>query len=155
MLASGQEVNLAKSAVFMFNIDPSLGKVISNVLEISEGTLPCKYLGIPLDKGRRASKLWDNLVDKIKSKINTWKGKWLSSAGRPTMIKSVLSSMPIYQLSCIDLPIVKKEELKKILRNFFWQGSGDKKKFALLAWDKVCKPKEIGGAGGGGGGGPQ
>lgn len=71
MLASSQEVNLAKSAFFMFNIDPSLGKVINNVLEISEGTLPCKYLGIPLDKGRRPSKLWDNLVDKIKSRINT------------------------------------------------------------------------------------
>lgn len=147
MLALGQEVNLAKSIVFMFNIDPSLGKVISNVLEISKGTLPCKYLGIPLDKGRRTSKLWDNLVDRIKSRINTWKGKWLSSAGRATLVRSVLSAMPIYQLSCQHLSSSKLAELNKHLRTFFWQGANDNHKISLISWDKICKPKEEEGVG--------
>lgn len=96
MMASGQEVNIAKSAVFLFNIDPLLGKEICNVLEISKGSLPCKYLGIPLDRGKRPSNLWDNLVDKIKSRISTWKGKWLSLTGRATLVRSVLSAMPMF-----------------------------------------------------------
>lgn len=100
MIASGQEVNLEKLAVFMFNIDPTSGEEICKVLEIKSGLLPCKYLGIPLDKGSRSSKLWDHLVDKIKYRINTWKGRWLSSVGRETLVKSVLAAMPIYQISC-------------------------------------------------------
>ncbi|GLJ40989.1 hypothetical protein SUGI_0848590 [Cryptomeria japonica] len=103
MIASGQEVNLEKSTVFMFNIDPTSREEICRVLEIKQGLLPCKYLGIPLDKGRRSSKLWDNLVEKIKSRINTWKGRWLSFAGRATLVKSVLTAMPIYLLSCQNL----------------------------------------------------
>jgi hypothetical protein len=32
-------------------------------------------------------------------------------------------------------------------RNFLWHGHNLEKKWALVSWDKVCKPKYLGGLG--------
>lgn len=125
--ASSQEINPAKSEVFFFNTELSLQKDIGGILNFNLGSLPCKYLGLPLDKGFELSNLWDGVVDKIRSRVATWKGKWLSSASRATLVKSVLAAMPIYQLSCFNLPQSKKEILNKHLRSFFWKGAEEKK----------------------------
>lgn len=120
---------------------------ILNVLKYKIGELPCKYLGLPLDKGIRSSKLWDQMVSKITNRISSWKGKWLSSAGKATMIKVILSAMPIYQLSWMDLPASKRKVITKHIRTFFWQGSKDKFRLPLIAWDKICLPKAMEGLG--------
>ena len=33
------------------------------------------------------------------------------------------------------------------MRNLFWNGSNEGDKIPLLAWKKICRPKEKGGAG--------
>lgn len=35
--------------------------------------------------------------------------------------------------------------MRSIQRSFLWNGNGDKKKWALVAWHKLCKPKSMGG----------
>jgi hypothetical protein len=39
------------------------------------------------------------LIDKIGARLAGWKGKLLSKAGRETLVKTVLSSEPIYHLT--------------------------------------------------------
>lgn len=39
-----------------------------------------------------------NLIDKLNSKLQGWKTKLLSQAGRTTLISSVLQSLPLYTL---------------------------------------------------------
>ena len=38
-------------------------------------------------------------------------------------------------------------KLETKLRNFIWNDRNDKKKLALIKWDELCKPKELGGLG--------
>lgn len=63
------------------------------------------------------------------------------------MLKATLSAIPIYLMSCISMPSGVYMALMKKLRKLFWQGTDTKKKFALIAWDKVCNPIENGGTG--------
>lgn len=144
---SDQEINTIKSNITFFNTNKELQTSILKILKFNEGEPPCKYLGLPLDKGTRSSSLWNQVVSKITNIISSWKGKWLSSTGKATLIKAVLSAMAIYQLSCMDLPASKRKEITSHIRTFFWQGLEDKARLPLIAWDKICLPKEMGGLG--------
>lgn len=85
-LVSGQEINTTKSNIFFFNTEEKLVDKICKTFKFNKGIMLCKYLGIPLDKGCRSSNLWDQIISKIKNRISSWSGKWLSSAGKATMI---------------------------------------------------------------------
>lgn len=63
------------------------------------------------------------------------------------LIKSVLSSLPIYAMGTIILPTRVVKKLTAIARNFFWGGNHDKKSMAYVAWDKVTTPLSLGGLG--------
>lgn len=78
---------------------------------------------------------------------NSWKGKRLSWAGRLVMIQVVVSTLPIYLLSILSLLASANAFLIKKMRNFFWQNTEEKHKIALIAWDKIIKPKIMGGVG--------
>ena len=44
------------------------------------------------------------VVDKLINRIAGWRGKLLSTAGKLTLLKSCLASIPIYLLSVIKFP---------------------------------------------------
>jgi hypothetical protein len=44
------------------------------------------------------------LIDKVTNQLPTWKAEQMEPIGRITMVKSVLSSVPIYHLIAIDPP---------------------------------------------------
>ncbi|WRX10498.1 Reverse transcriptase zinc-binding domain - like 2 [Theobroma cacao] len=90
---------------------------------------------------------WQPIVDKFNAKLATWKGQFLSMGGRLTLINSVLSSLPLYYLSIMQLPSAVKKKLESIQRNFLWAGNGEKKKIHFVNWTTVCKPKSQGGLG--------
>jgi hypothetical protein len=45
------------------------------------------------------------------------------------------------------LPLTNLEKLTKIIRKFFWGGNSEKRKYHLVKWDLVCKPRQKGGLG--------
>ncbi|XP_019242197.1 PREDICTED: uncharacterized protein LOC109222281 [Nicotiana attenuata] len=65
-------------------------------LGYTEGTLPFKYLGVPLaPKKLSVHQCWP-LVEKITAKISCWTSKLLSYAGRLQLIKAVMFGMQSY-----------------------------------------------------------
>jgi hypothetical protein len=44
------------------------------------------------------------LLDKIGGKILGWKGRFFTLAGRNTLVKSVLSAMPVFHLTAVQTP---------------------------------------------------
>eukprot|EP00253_Pinus_taeda_P003653 PITA_03653 len=85
-------------------------------------------------------------INNIKTKIASWGGKWLNYAGKLILIKFVLSSLPIYQASFLLAPKTIKDHISQLLRDFLWKGGkGNERKFHLVSWDIVKRPKLEGG----------
>lgn len=52
-----------------------------------------------------------------------WKGKLLSMDGKLALIKSVLSSIPIYIFAVVTPPIKVAKEIHSLFANFLWEES--------------------------------
>ena len=53
------------------------------------------------------------------------------------MLKSVLSAIPTYPMSCFQLPISLCKRIQSVLTRFWWDGIDEKKKICQVAWDKL------------------
>ena len=60
------------------------------------------------------------------------------------MTKAVLQAIPQYMLSILPAPKGVIQKINNIKRAFLWLGKAHKPKWALVAWDKLCKPKNLG-----------
>jgi hypothetical protein len=98
--------------------------------------------------GNVKKRAFQGLIDKVKSRIEGWRAKTLSQAGRLTLIESVAAALPSYAMSTFLLPSSFCIELDRIFKNFWWGFPALKKKNLFLkAWDSLCMPKELGGLG--------
>ena len=106
-----------------------------------------KYLGVPLTDKPLHKDIWEPVLNKLTNNIHKWTNKALNLGGRLILTKTILQSIPIYMLSAIPAPASVMTNTRNIQRDFL-QGKGEEKnKWALVAWDKVCKPKSHGGLG--------
>lgn len=60
------------------------------------------------------------------------------------MVKHILGNLPIHTMSIYRWPKTTIQESEKSLRNFFWSGDTEKKKTIVVAWQKICLPKDGG-----------
>ena len=95
---SGDLINKEKSAVYRWNVDPMKMHQISNILGFPRFVqwVKIKYLGLPLTLGASPPSLWLDVLSKLKAKNVSLGGHWLTKAGKLVLIKSVLSSLPIF-----------------------------------------------------------
>lgn len=86
------------------------------------------------------------LIQRFETKLEGWKGKFISRGGRLQLVNSVLSSIPIYFMACFQLPIWVIKRLDKVRRGFLWgKNDGNKIGISLINWNTVCSPKKWGG----------
>jgi hypothetical protein len=92
-----------------------------------------RYLGYHLKTGSHRASDWDWIVAKISCKINLWGNRWLSLAGRYTLMKSVLEWKIVYWMLLEAIPgsIITKIRKKKF--NFLWNGNQDRQRIHLCS----------------------
>lgn len=147
-IASGQKVSLEKSKFyFLANVSRDLEKLISEESGIKSTKELGKYLGMPVLQKRMNKETFGEILERASSRLSGWKGRFLSFAGRLTLTKSVLSSLPVHSMSTILLPQSTIEKLDQISRNFLWGSTEEQRTPHLIAWTKVCTPKQDGGLG--------
>lgn len=82
----------------------------------------------------------------VLNKLEGWKARSLSFAGKLTLIKSVLASIPIHTLSCMAVPKSTIQRMENIMKAFIWSQHGQKR-LHWVAWKEVCTPFKEGGLG--------
>ncbi|KAL0302606.1 UNVERIFIED_CONTAM: hypothetical protein Scaly_3027400 [Sesamum calycinum] len=135
---SGLQVNASKSQIIISKSGQHEKQQILDLLGFQEGSLPVKYLGVPLISSRLTLADCSPLISKVDSRLSGWGHLNLSFAGRALLIKSVLGTLHNYWASVFILPkgIIKILEAK--MRKFLWQGSTGKG-YAKVAWELICK----------------
>lgn len=98
-LVLGLRVNFHKSALGVVGISNLDMIIYSKCLNCNQITLPFKYLGIMIGDNPRRIVFWNPIINKIKSRLSTWKGRMLSMAGRICLIKSVITVLPLVYVS--------------------------------------------------------
>ncbi|XP_028097019.1 uncharacterized protein LOC114296888 [Camellia sinensis] len=144
---SGLTPNPSKSNIYFSGCEMGLRASILDVTKFKEGTLPVKYLGVPLITTKLRATDCAPLIDRITKRVKNWTNRTLSYAGRSQLIQSILFSMQVYWSSLFILPKKVIREIESILRAFLWSGSELKTHSAKIAWDSVCTPKNEGGLG--------
>ncbi|XP_077222164.1 uncharacterized protein LOC143856008 [Tasmannia lanceolata] len=133
-LIAGLDVNFQKSEAYLSGISAQIKDQICSSLCIKEGSLPIKYLGLPLITKRLSSHDCQPLLTKIRSRLGMWNNKKLSRAGRIELIKAVLSSSQIYWSATYNIPMGILIEIENLFRNFLWRGSDQPNRYSPIAW---------------------
>ncbi|CAL5387765.1 unnamed protein product [Camellia sinensis] len=136
---SGLQINYHKSVISGIGVQDAWLDEIAGRLNCKCQKLPFKYLRMPLGANPGRLKTWKLVVDRVKVKLASWKRRFLSLAGRLTLIKAVLSSLPVYYLSLFKMPEGVAKELDKIQAAFLWGGSMIKSKIYMVKWSEVTK----------------
>jgi ribonuclease HI len=97
--------------------------------------------------GRKKKEVFAYIKDRIWKRINSWRGRALSRAGKEVMIKSVLQAIPTYVMSIYLIPDSTIKELERLMNSFWWGGGANNKGIRWLAWDRMTQPKNRGGMG--------
>lgn len=82
------------------------------------GSLPFKYLGVPISHKKLTYSQCLPLVEKISSRIVQWLSKFLSYAVRVVLIKSVLNGFKSYWTQIFLLPKKVVKSLRAYVENF-------------------------------------
>nr|GEV65031.1 hypothetical protein [Tanacetum cinerariifolium]GEV70048.1 hypothetical protein [Tanacetum cinerariifolium] len=98
-------------------------------------TTPFVHLGVKVGGAMSRIKSWDDVVAKVSSRLSKWKLKTLSIGGRLTLIKSVLTSIPLYHMSIFKVPSGVLKLLSRLEETFLMEWTG-RKKMAWISWNK-------------------
>lgn len=110
---------MEKSLIFFSeNIYRDLANLISDESGIKGTKELGKYLGMPVLQKRINKEMFGTVIERVSSKLVDWKRKFLNLAGRITLTRSVLSSIPVHTMSSIALPMSTLSQLDKIARSF-------------------------------------
>jgi len=146
-IASGLKINFHKSKLIGINVHRNNLACYTKTLNCTQMGLPFSYLGLEVGGNPRKKKFWDPVLNKLKTRLNVWKGRFLSMAGRICLIKSVLTSTPLYYLSLFRAPVVVCKSITRIQRRFLWGWGKEKESISWVSWKALCKSKEEGGLG--------
>jgi len=86
-LASGLKINFHKSKLVGINVHRNNLKCYTKTLNCAQMGIPFKYLGLEVGGNPRKKKFWEPVLNKLKSRLNVWKKRFLSMAGRICLIK--------------------------------------------------------------------
>ena len=140
------KVNVGKSEIVLVGEVNNLAELAS-IFHCRVGSLPLKYLGMPLGTSFKMAFIWNLILEKMEKKLSGWKRLYLSKGGRLTLLRSTLSSLPTYFLSLFTIPKAVVARMESIQRNFLWGYFEGSFKYPLVAWEKVCVLVEFGGLG--------
>lgn len=95
----GLKINIAKTEIYPIRIDSA---TLPQLLQNFPGKIckfPGRYLGLPLHTHKLRKIEIQPLIDKIGARLPGWKDRMLSASGIETLVKTVLSSQPIYHMT--------------------------------------------------------
>lgn len=147
--STGIKVNYNKSNMIPINLSEEKLTHFSNTVHCQKGSFPFTYLGLPLGITKPSLEFFIPIVQRVERRL-CGIADFLDYGGKLLMVKSVLTSLPISFMSCLDVPVTIKNQMEKYMRQCLWRKKNNDvqaKGTALVAWSKIARPKDQGGLG--------
>lgn len=109
-----------------------------------QGSLHIRYLGVPLIPHKLRPQDYRALINKVLSKVFTWKVCHLSFTGRLQVIQTIIVSIVSFWCT-IFLSLIGLEELERICSTILWSGASNSAKRVKVMLDFVCTSKKTSG----------
>jgi hypothetical protein len=85
-------------------------------------------LGLLAIVGAERSDCFIHFVERIIQRINGWKEKYLSIAGKEILLKVVAQAIPVYAMSVFQIPIGVCKKMTDAIAQFWWGDDENSKK---------------------------
>lgn len=144
---SGLAVSITKTSLFAAGLKPHELNQIKAATGLEEGSLPVRYLGVPLCTKKLSLANCAPLLQSIKSKLLSWTTRTLSFAGRLQLLATVIAGITNFWSCAFILPKGCLAEIDSICSKFLWKGKSDGHYSAKVSWESVTTPKKEGGLG--------
>ena len=118
---SGQQINKTKTTIFFSkSTSEEVKNHIKYALDVPVILQYEMYLGLPSLVGKNKKASFNYIKERVWKKIQGWKEKLLSQAGREILIKAIVQAIPTYTMSCFKLPLGLYGDIESIIRKFWW-----------------------------------
>lgn len=98
--------------------------------------------------GRCKRDVFHFILDKTWQRLQGWKNRLLSQAGKEILLKSVAQSLPVYLFGLFLLPHSLCVDLEAMFNRFWWRKSkGQERRVHWCSWERLCQAKSEGGLG--------
>ena len=101
---SGLRISMEKSTLFLAGVSNQKREEILSHFPFESASLPVRYLGVPPLTKNMTVLDYLPLIEKIRKRIGSWTGRFLSYAGRLQLIKSVITSLANFWMAAFRLP---------------------------------------------------
>lgn len=143
-----QRVNYDKSRVFFSsNVIVRRKRGMCRRFGIMATSNLGRYLRFPIIHKGRVGSAFNFIVDKVQSKLAAWKTRLLLRAGSLVLAKIAAAPIAEYYMQCQCLPVKVFDTIDKIMRDFIWGSTEDKRRMYMVKWSTITLPKELGGLG--------
>ena len=89
---------------------------LKNFLGVPEIKEYEKYLGLPAMVGRKKKASFIYIKKRVWGKLQGWKEKLLSQAGREVLFKAIVQAIPTFAMSCFQLPVNLCHEIEVMIK---------------------------------------
>jgi len=126
----GLRENQDKPQMILVSVDKQTREFLRYITEFSEGSLPLKYLLVPVKSSRLDENDGQILLDNIFARIRSWPLTRLTNADKVERINSVLISAHSYCGHIFILPQYILTKVNKAYKTFLWEDT----KVPQIAW---------------------
>lgn len=122
--------------------------LLSNILGVHCPLNTGKYLGLSSLVGRGKRQIFRYVKDRLWKKLQGWRSKKLSKAGKEILIKTAAQAIPTYCMSSFLLPATILDEFYTMMNSFWWGSHNNSAKgIKWMKWEHLCVQKGAGGRG--------
>ncbi|XP_018512128.2 uncharacterized protein LOC103853200 [Brassica rapa] len=144
---SGLAVSFQKTSFYASGLSEEELSTIQASTGMHHGSLPFRYLGVPLNSRKLSIVNCEPLLHQVKTRFSSWSVKSLSFAGRLLLIKTVIAGITTFWCSAFILPKACINKINSMCSFFLWKGNLEGHHSAKVAWETVTLTKAQGGLG--------
>lgn len=93
---------------------------MKDAIDGEKETMNERYLGLPLHIGISKSKVFSYLKDGVWKRIQGWKERFLSWAGKEILIKAIAQVIPTFAMGCFDITKTLCDQISAMICRYWW-----------------------------------